>query len=106
MPWMRRLAFVGLTLFVAFPLAATGAIGGSILGTLLGLSRLATFLATVIGCLIGNLAIYTAADQIQKSGIFKNPFVKWAGVALLVGLIILMEVRYRRQRNKHAAAHR
>ena len=50
-PWVKRMAFLGLVLFVIFPTSTTGSIGGSIFGRLLGLSR---FL-TVTGVLLGSI---------------------------------------------------
>lgn len=105
MPWMRRLAFIGMTLFVAFPLAATGAIGGSILGTLLGLSRMATFLATVIGCLLGNSLLFLASDIVARFVDTNHPVVRFGGLGAIILLIIVMEVRYKRQKQKFHDAH-
>ena len=106
MPWMRRLTFTGLTLFVAFPLAATGAVGGSILGTLLGLSRTAVFIGTILGCLIGNGLLYFAAEQVSRYVKFDNPIVKFGGIAVILALIIFMEIRYKRSKNKFVATHK
>ncbi|WP_456487178.1 small multi-drug export protein [Candidatus Alkanophaga liquidiphilum] len=47
--WIRRLGFVGLTLFIMIPLYGTGAITGSIAGRILGMSPLRVWLAVVIG---------------------------------------------------------
>lgn len=103
-PWMQRLAFTGMTLFVAFPLAATGAIGGSILGTLLGLKRGATFLATILGCLIGNGALLLAANQVAKYFPNKDhPIVKFGGVAVILLLIVILELRYKKQKSQFKA---
>lgn len=103
-PWMRRAAFTGLTLFVAFPLAATGAVGGSILGTLLGLSRLRVYLATVMGCLLGNGLLYLAAERIDDE-IANHPVVRYGGIATILGVIVLMEYRYRKSKQKYQAEH-
>ena len=48
-PWVKRIAFLGLILFVMFPTSTTGSIGGSIFGRLLGMGRG----LTVSGILLG-----------------------------------------------------
>ncbi len=52
-PWLRRLTFAGVMLFVMFPLTGTGAVGGSIFGRLLGLGALRTWLAIALGAVLG-----------------------------------------------------
>ncbi|MEZ6095397.1 MAG: small multi-drug export protein [Pirellulaceae bacterium] len=105
MPWMRNLALVGQTLFVAFPLASTGAIGGSVLGTLLGLSRASTFTCTVLGCLLGNGLLLLASDFVAKVIPMNNPIVKFGGISVILVLIVAMEIRYRRQKKKFHGVH-
>ncbi len=105
LPWMRKAAFTGLTLFVAFPLAATGAVGGSILGTLLGLGRLRVFLATVIGCLLGNGALYFAADTLGRYIDTDHWFFKFGGITVILCVILLMEYRYRKGKQKYQEEH-
>ncbi len=101
LPWMRNATFTGLVLFVAFPLAATGAIGGSILGTLLGLNRWRVYIATIAGCLIGNGALYLLADTIGRYVDTNSPVVKFGGLAVILGVIITMEYRYRKGKQKY-----
>ncbi|MBX3419251.1 MAG: small multi-drug export protein [Pirellulaceae bacterium] len=105
MPWMERLTFTGLTVFIAFPLASTGAIGGAILGTLLGLSRKKVFVGTMLGCLVGNGVLLVASEQIARFDLMNNPVVRWGGLAVIVSLIVFMEVRYRRSKKKFASSH-
>jgi hypothetical protein len=100
---IRRAAFLGLTGFVAFPLAATGAIGGSVLGTLLGLGRLRVFCATILGCLIGNLLMLKFAEFMEP--ITKSPWVRYSSILGIVALVILMEWRYRKSKEKYHQAH-
>jgi hypothetical protein len=105
MPWMKSAAFTGLAMFVAFPLAATGAIGGSILGTLLGLNRWRVFVATITGCLVGNGALYLLADTIGRYVDTNNPVVKYGGLAVILAVIIAMELRYRNSKLKYQESH-
>jgi len=48
-PRLRRMAFVGVALFVFLPLPGTGAVGGVFAGQLIGLSRPMTVLAVALG---------------------------------------------------------
>jgi divalent metal cation (Fe/Co/Zn/Cd) transporter len=100
-PWMKRMTFLGLAAFVAFPLAATGAMGGSILGRLLGMTRLATFGATIIGCLIGNGVMYLASDAINRYLDKDHPVVKYGGLTLIVLIIVILEWRYRKLKQRY-----
>lgn len=101
--WMRRAAFAGLTAFIAFPLAATGAIGGSILGTLLGLKRWQVFAATVIGCLIGNGGLYLLADTLGRFIDTKHPVVRFGGLAIILLVVLVLEYRYRKGKQRYQA---
>jgi hypothetical protein len=106
LPWMRKAAFTGLTLFIAFPLAATGAIGGSILGSLLGLSRSRVFLATLVGCLLGNGGLYLIARGIVGAGIdTEHPVYRFGGIAVILAVILFMEYRYRKGKQRYHETH-
>ncbi len=101
-PWIGRVTFLGLVSFVAFPLAATGSVGGSIFGRLLGLSRWATFCGIVIGSLIGNGSMLWASDFIGEHFDKNHPAIKYGGIAIVLGVILFLESRYRRMRNEYA----
>jgi uncharacterized membrane protein len=67
-PRLRRMAFVGVALFVFLPLPGTGAVGGMFAGQLIGLSRpmsvLAVALGTAaIGALFCGLALTLGAES-------------------------------------------
>jgi uncharacterized membrane protein len=102
-PTIQQAAFLGLTGFVAFPLAATGAIGGSILGTLLGLSRIQVFVATIIGCLIGNSLMLKFSELMEP--LTRNPWIKYSSLVAIIALVILMEWRYRKSKEKYHQIH-
>jgi uncharacterized membrane protein len=97
-PWMRRMTFFGLVAFVIFPLAATGSVGGSIFGRLLGMSRWSTLLGIAFGSVIGNGMMYVGSDVINRYLDKDNPLLFWGGVVVIVGLIILLERRYRKMK--------
>jgi len=96
-PWMKRMTFLGLLAFIAFPLAATGSAGGAIFGRLLGLSRWAIFWGSTIGAVIGNAAmlflVEFAKDQIPEN-LKDSPFITYGGIPIIIGIIILLERRY------------
>lgn len=103
-PWMRRFTFVGLVLFVAFPLAATGSVAGSIFGRLLGMSKLATCLALVAGTALGNGGMYLVGQAILAWVPFFNPNNPWnllLGAALIFGIIFLLGWRYTHLKRAH-----
>ncbi|MHC1610903.1 MAG: small multi-drug export protein [Candidatus Methanospirareceae archaeon] len=53
--WAKRFGFIGLMLFVMFPLQYTGSGVGSIAGRLMGMTPLMTWLAVVAGTLLRSL---------------------------------------------------
>ncbi len=101
-PWMRRATFIGLIVFVGFPLAATGSVGGSIFGRLLGLSRPATFLGICIGSLIGNGLMYWFADIIDPWIDKDSNLIRFGGIAAILLIVIVLERRYQTLRRRFA----
>ena len=99
-PWIRRATFVGITLFVMFPLAATGAVGAAIFGRLLGMSRLSTFLAICLGSVLGCGLMFCGSVLIDKFVGRENPLLTLGGVAVIVALILLLNYRYRKMKAK------
>ncbi len=94
-PWMRRMAFLGLVLFAVFPLAATGSVGGAIFGRLLGMSRIATFIGILIGSIVGNGMMWLFAGVLSRYINKDHPALLIGGVAVIVGLVLLLNWRYR-----------
>lgn len=67
--WMRRAAFLGVTLWIFLPLYGTGSITGSVLGRLLGLGTWRTFLALVIAGYSGVALVLSGtalAEQLHR----------------------------------------
>jgi uncharacterized membrane protein len=95
-PWMRRMTFAAVVLFVTIPVAATGSIAGSILGRLLGMTRLRTFLAVVAGSVIGAVPVYLFADWIVRNLDLRNPWVTVGGLAVIAVILVLLNWWYRR----------
>lgn len=99
-PWMRRATFIGLILFVMFPLAATGSVGGAIFGRLLGLTRFATFVGIAIGSLVGCGTIYFGARLIAPYFDRDNPLVLIGGIAVVMGIVLLLNLRFRSMKKR------
>lgn len=95
-PWMKRATFLGTVAFVAFPLAATGSVGGAIFSRLLGMSRRAAFLAISLGSILGCGAMYFGAGLIDRFVDRRSPWLTIGGVAAVALLIVWMNARYRR----------
>lgn len=64
-PWVERLAFTGIILFVMFPFQGSGAVGATIVGRMLGMDPRKVWYAVIIGAIVGCLVIaYTSAFAI------------------------------------------
>ena len=96
-PWMKRATFLGLLAFIAFPLAATGSVGGAIFGRLLGLSRWSIFWGSTIGAVLGNAAMWFLAVVVKDSlpeNMQDSPIIKWGGIPIILLIILILERRY------------
>ena len=110
-PRIRRGAAIGVTVFVLFPIAGTGAMIGAFLGILLGLHRHVLIAAVSAGGLIGGmlmavLAVYFREALFWIRDIQQHPAVKVASIAVMV-LIVGFAFRWLGQtyrRALHAAA--
>lgn len=85
-PRLRRMAFVGVALFVFLPLPGTGAVGGMFAGQLIGLSRPMTVLAIALGtsaiaALFWGLAL-TLGTESQR--MLQSPLVVAASALVLL----------------------
>jgi uncharacterized membrane protein len=104
-PRIRRTAVIGVVLFVMFPIAGTGAVGGVFLGLLLGLHRFVLMAAISAGGFLGGISMAIAAiyfgEAVQKlRALQSDPAIQWAilvGIGLLVlALILWMNRVYKR----------
>ena len=93
-PWMKRMTFLGLLAFIAFPLAATGSVGGAIFGRLLGLSRWAIFWGSTIGAVIGNAGMLFLAEVVREYFPPDSLIIKWGGLPIIISIIFFLERRY------------
>ncbi len=100
-PWIRRVAFFGLVVFVIYPSSTTGSIGGSIFGRLLGLGRGMTVCGVLVGSLIGNGIMLYFAEWINEHIGSDSIWLKVVGIALIVIVIAVLEWRYQKVKKKY-----
>ena len=98
-PWLRKITFLGIVLFVMFPLTGTGAIGGSLFGRLLGLGRGRTWMGIAIGSAVGCFGIAFLAEGIAKlvpEHLRASVWFEVAGLTVVVLLLLFLWLRSRR----------
>jgi uncharacterized membrane protein len=92
-PWVRKVTFLGVILFVMFPLTGTGAIGGSIFGRLLGLTRIRTltgiFIGSVTGCGLMAMLAEGIATLVPEP-VRKSVWFEIIGLSVLVLLVAFL----------------
>ena len=93
-PWMKRMTFLGLLAFIAFPLSAAGSAGGAIFGRLLGLSRWAIFCGSTIGAVIGNAGMLFLAEFVRQYLPPDSPITKYGGLPIIILIIVILQRRY------------
>ena len=103
-PWIRRAAFLGLVAFVAFPLAATGSVGGAILSRILGLPRLRAFAAISLGSIAGCGMMYFGSHLINSLLPRDSHWTSIGGAVVITAIIIFLNVWYRRLKAREEAA--
>ena len=94
-PGLSRMAFLGVTLYVFLPFAATGAVIGSLAARLLGLSRIAGLAAVALGSVTISTAFATLTHLGRDHLEWDDPAV-WAPLALglvVVGYVVIRQVR-------------
>ncbi|MHC1567550.1 MAG: small multi-drug export protein [Candidatus Syntropharchaeia archaeon] len=64
-PWIRRLAVIGIALFVAIPFMGTNAIVATIMGRIIGMDALRTWLSVVGGSFFGSILVALPAYGIS-----------------------------------------
>jgi len=91
-PWMRRMAWVGVAVFVAAPFQGTGAVIGTILARILGMSWFSTLSATAVGsgagCLTLALLGQYARERVQA--IAEHPVAMVVALAITVVILVVL----------------
>lgn len=95
-PWIRRAAFFGLVAFVAFPLAATGSVGGAILSRILGIPRLRAFAAISLGSIAGGGMMYFGSHLINSLLPRDSHWTTIGGAIVITAIIVSLNIWYRK----------
>lgn len=97
-PRMRSFAIVSIILFVLFPVAGTGAIGGSFLGGVLGIHRFRIIAAVAAGGFLGGAAMAwlfvhfgRAVDSLKG-----NPWLLGLVIAIAVAFFVMLGRAYKK----------
>lgn len=99
-PWLRRVAFAGVVVFVLVPFAMTGSVGGSILARLLGMSRRATFAGICVGSVLGAGLMYAGGEALGAFLDRDNPLWVAGGVTVLLAVILILNRRYAQAKSR------
>ncbi len=98
-PWISKIAFLGVALFVVFPFQGSGGVGASILGKVIGMNKYHAWFSIIIGSfsgcfLIAFLSYYLSGAVISafKSGIFKG-----IGILLVIGIVFIFIYYFSRE---------
>ncbi|MHC4858943.1 MAG: small multi-drug export protein, partial [Planctomycetota bacterium] len=105
-PWFAKITFLGVLLFVLFPLTGTGAIGGSLFGRLLGMKRFRTLTAIALGSALGCFAIAALARGIARTlpeEVRDSWWFEAVGIALVVSIVAVLWLRSRQSERERLA---
>ncbi|MEZ5989047.1 MAG: small multi-drug export protein [Planctomycetota bacterium] len=100
-PRFRRIATFGVVLFVLFPVAGTGAIGGSFLGAILAMHRVRLILCVAAGGFLGGLGMAWATLHFEREVVWLqehkgDPLYLILSAAVVVGALVWATVAFRR----------
>ncbi|HWS22330.1 MAG TPA: small multi-drug export protein [Methanoregula sp.] len=84
-PWLKKLYFTGIVVFVMVPVTGSGGIRGTIIGNLLGMEKIPLFLAIATGAFIGCFGIALATVFLQE--LFLQSIL--LGIAAVMVIIII-----------------
>ena len=108
-PGMRKAAMIGVTAFVLFPVAGTGAIGATFIGILLGMHRARLIACVSAGGLLGGMGMAALAVNFESAmralqGAQRDPTIRYAILAVLVAVGALIIWRLHRAYRKALVA--
>ncbi|MCD6461151.1 MAG: small multi-drug export protein [Thermoplasmata archaeon] len=85
-PWIRRMAFIGVVLFVMFPFQGSGGVGATILGRLIGMKKERVFYAITLGAVLGCYTIAALAYYLGTAvvSLFQSSIFQAIGFAILI----------------------
>ncbi len=92
-PWLERLYFLGLVLFVSIPFEGSGSITGSIIGRMLGMEKTEVLACITIGGIIGSFGIAIGVDYIKGLVLLDVTLGLSIIVFVLIGIAIAVMYR-------------
>ena len=103
-PWVRRWAFFGVALFVAFPFQGSGGIGGSIIGRIVGLDKRKVWYSIIVGSLFGCFLI--ACISYYAANLITSMFGNWTIFniifpIIIIAIIVYLYISIKKKKNKN-----
>ncbi len=99
--WVKKIAFVGVALFVVVPFQGSGGVGASILGRVIGLNKYHAWLAIIVGSFSGCFLIatisYYVGDTVLKT--FESSLVQGIGMLVVLGVLFTFLYFFFKNRN-------
>lgn len=92
-PWLEKLYFGGLILFVILPFEGSGSITGTIIGRMLGMGKTEVLACITIGGIIGSFGLALGAEYV--TGLILLDLSLAASVAAFILIGIAIAVMYR-----------
>ncbi len=89
-PWLRRRSYLGVILFVMFPLTGTGAVGAAFLGKFMGLNRFGHLAAISAGGALGGFSMAALAALLGREKANELLHQPWILGGMILALVILL----------------
>ncbi len=90
-PWISKIAFVGVALFVVFPFQGSGGVGASILGKVIGMNKYHAWTAIIIGSFSGCFLIasisYYLGSAVLKA--FETSLFQGISVLIIIAIVFI-----------------
>ncbi|NUM35648.1 MAG: small multi-drug export protein [Candidatus Brocadiae bacterium] len=97
-PWMKKGASVAVALFVAFPVAGTGAVSGTFLAYLLGFKRLYTIFLIFMGSVFGTVPLGLGALYMKKNlkDVLEDPVYFFISLGIMIVFLVWASYKMKR----------
>ncbi len=101
-PWVKKVAFVGVALFVVFPFQGSGGVGASILGKVIGMNKYHAWTAIIIGSFSGCLLISTISYYLGGAVLkaFETGLFQGIGILTLIAIAFIFIYYFTKNHNK------
>ena len=89
-PWLRQRSYLGVVLFVMFPLTGTGAVGAAFLGKFMGLNRFGHLAAISLGGAMGGFSMAALAALLGREKANELLHQPWILGGMILALLALL----------------